>query len=376
MVLLCMRIFIRNNIIWLDFVINGKRYRRSTKLENSTQNQKLVIKEIAPQLQVSIIKGEYNSSHKIIPTIREFGYKSLELHKYERKPQVNKAYKLSFEKHILSYFGNHLIKQITPIDLQEWQNKIVDNTSASSLRKYRNIFRQIFMDAMLEGYIETNPFDKIKRPAIEDVKIEQFTKDEIQSIIKTSSMKLRNFFVISVFTGMRTGELIALLWSDVDYDLKQIHISKTKNHGTLGTTKTKSSNRTIDMLPVVEQYLKEQYKLTSHQEYVFLNSKEKPYYSSDVLNLSLRKVLDRCEIPRRTIYNTRHTFASLMLSNNENIMWVSQMLGHKTANITFERYARFIKEDKINRAKFIEQWHMFGTQNNPTRLKTPKIGDS
>jgi integrase len=370
-----MRIFTPKNIIWLDFTIDGKRYRRSTKLSDTPANRKLVVNEIAPQIQASIVRGEYNpKKKKIMPTVEEFGYRSLELHRHERKPQVNKSYKQNFEKHILPYFGKHLLKQITPIDLQEWQNTIVDVTSSSSLRKYRNIFRQIFVDSMLEGHIEANPFDKIKRPAIEDVKIVPFTKDEIELIITTASIKLRNFFIISVFTGMRTGELTGLNWSDIDYDEKEIHISKSLNRGLVQTVKTKSSNRTIDMLPIVEEYLKEQYKLTGHQEYIFLNSKGVPYYSSDILNLSLKKVLDVCKIPRRTLYNTRHTFASLMLTNSESIMWVSQMLGHKTANITFERYARFIKEDKVNRAKFINKWHIFGTSDNPTRLKVPIQG--
>lgn len=370
-----MRLYTRKNIIWLDFVVEGRRYRRSTKLDDTPANRKLVTKEIAPQIQASIIRGEYNpEKKKIMPTIAEFGYKSLELHRHERKPQVNKAYKQNFEKHILPHFGKQLLKQITPIDLQEWQNNMVDITSASSLRKYRNIFRQIFVDGMLEGHIEANPFDKIKRPVVEDVNIQPFTKDEIELIISTASIKIRNFFIISVFTGMRTGELTGLTWDDIDYEQKEIYISKSLNRGLVQTPKTRSSNRTIDMLPIVEEYLKEQYKLTGHQEYIFLNSKGNPYYSSDILNLSLKKVLDVCKIPKRTLYNTRHTFASLMLTNNESIMWVSQMLGHKTANITFERYARFIKEDKINRAKFIKKWHIFGTSDNPTRLKARKQG--
>ena len=64
-----------------------------------------------------------------------------------------------------------------------------------------------------------------------------------------------------------------------------------------------------------------------------------------------------------------------MLANGESIMWVSQMLGHKMANITFEKYAKYIKEDKINRAKFINKWHIFGTNDNPTRLKALKQED-
>jgi len=384
-----MRMYVRKNIIWLDFNINGRRYRRSTKLEDTPSNRKLVTKEVAPQIQAAIIRGEYDpDKKKIVPTVKEFGYRSLDLHRHEREDEVTKAYKLNFEKHILPDFGNRLLSQITPTDLREWQNKIVDETSASSLRKYRNIFRQIFTDALEEGYINTNPFDNIKRPPVKDKEIYPFTKDEIEKIIKTASVKMRNFFIISVFTGMRTGELVGLKWDDIDYERKEIRIYKTQNRGTAKAhTKTKTSNRTIDMLPIVEEYLKEQYKLTNREylerkygdrddfkftNHVFLNNKGKPYYSSDILNISLKKILKVCKIPERTLYNTRHTFASLMLTNNESIMWVSQMLGHKTANITFEKYARFIKEDVKNRAKFIQEWHIFGTHNNPTRLKAQK----
>jgi integrase len=381
--------YVRKNIIWLDFNVNGRRYRRSTKLEDTPSNRKLVNKEIAPQIQAAIIRGEYDpDKKKIVPTVKEFGYRSLDLHRHEREDEVTKAYKLNFEKHILPDFGNKLLSQITPTDLREWQNKIVDKTSASSTLKYRNIFRQIFVDALEEGYISKNPFDNIKRPIVKDKEIFPFTKDEIEKIIKTASVKMRNFFIISVFTGMRTGELIGLKWDDIDYERKEIRIYKTQNRGkTKNHTKTKTSNRTIDMLPIVEEYLKEQYKLTNREylerkygnrddfkftNHVFLNNKGNPYFSSDALNTSLEKILKVCKIPKRTLYNTRHTFASLMLTNNENIMWVSQMLGHKTANFTFEKYARFIKEDVKNRAKFIQEWHIFGTHDNPIRLKAQK----
>ncbi len=371
-----MRLYIRKNIIWLDFSVQGHRYRRSTGLENTPKNWKLVEREIAPQIQTSIAKDEYNpKKKKIMPTVGEFGYKSLKLHRHERREAINIAYKQNFELHILPYFKNTLLSQITPIDLQEWQNTVVDKTSASSLKTYRNIFRLIFVDASLEGYIDANPFDKIKRPVAEDVEIIPFTKDEIESIIKIASIKFRNFFIISIFTGIRTGELIALEWEDIDFENKEIKINKTHNRGRTGQPKTKSSNRNIDMLPIVERYLKEQYKLTKHKKNIFVNSKGNIYYSSDVLNLSLKKILKRCNIKDRTLYNTRHTFASLMLANGESIMWVSQMLGHKTANITFEKYARYIKEDKINRAKFINKWHIFGTSDNPIRLKSLKQGD-
>ncbi len=126
-----MRMYVRKNIIWLDFNVNGRRYRRSTKLEDTPGNRKLITKEIAPQIQAAIIRGEYGpDKKKILPTVKEFGYCSLDLHRHEREDDVTKAYKLNFEKHILPDFENRLLSQITPTDLREWQNKVVDETSA------------------------------------------------------------------------------------------------------------------------------------------------------------------------------------------------------------------------------------------------------
>jgi len=365
-----MKIYSRKGIIYLDYLVDGKRHRKSTKLPDTKANFTLVKKEVVPQLQASIVRGEYQEATKQIVTILgDFGYRSLDLHRHERDKQVNTAYLQNFEMHILPYFKNELIKNITPIQLQEWQNTIVDKTSAASLTKYRNIFRQIFTDAILAGYIDSNPFDKIKRPKVEDVEVIPFTKDEIEKILNLASNKMQYFFTIAIFTGMRTGEQIALEWKDIDFAHKTISITKTRNRGVTKAPKTKSSIRVIDMLPIVEEYLHRQFEFTGHQEYVFLSSAKKLYYSSDIINVSLQKILKRLNISGRVLYNARHTFASLMLSNNESIMWVSKTLGHKNANITFERYARYIKEDKQNRAKFIEKWHIFGTQENRTRLK-------
>lgn len=58
-------------------------------------------------------------------------------------------------------------------------------------------------------------------------------------------------------------------------------------------------------------------------------------------------------IKERRIYNLRHTFASIMITQGQNILWVSKMLGHKDVSITLKVYAKFIKEDDTTRIKKI-----------------------
>jgi len=81
----------------------------------------------------------------------------------------------------------------------------------------------------------------------------------------------------------------------------------------------------------------------------------------------------------RYLYQLRHTFASLMLTNDEDIAWVSQMIGHKNSAITLKVFAsayRIAKDKKmrIKRGKFLDNWHKSSTSNNPMYIYPLKIG--
>ena len=68
------------------------------------------------------------------------------------------------------------------------------------------------------------------------------------------------------------------------------------------------------------------------------------------------KLLEKLNLEKRNIYQTRHSFASNMLSNKENPLWVSQMLGHKSLNMTLEIYTRYIKEEKaLRKTTFLDK---------------------
>ena len=82
-------------------------------------------------------------------------------------------------------------------------------------------------------------------------------------------------------------------------------------------------------------------------EYVFTSRLNKPYHSAIKISTTYwKKVLKELEIPYRNLYQMRHTFASLMISSGEDILWVSSMLGHKNANITLQVYAKYIKNQE------------------------------
>ena len=95
-------------------------------------------------------------------------------------------------------------------------------------------------------------------------------------------------------------------------------------------------------------------KYKSDSAYVFTNKYNEPYYSANKISTAYwEKVLKNLDIKHRTLYQMRHTFASLMISSGEDILWVASMLGHKNANITLQVYAKYLKNEKKSRGSFL-----------------------
>ena len=135
--------------------------------------------------------------------------------------------------------------------------------------------------------------------------------------------------------------MLGLKWEDINFFKNEISIKRSIKMGKVGKTKTPYSVRTIDMIDSLIPFLKAQYNLTgSKNSYVFLNKDNNHIYDiKRIRDTHWKKLLLKCGLEYRTIYQTRHTFTSMMVEN-EDILWVSKMLGHKDSTITLQRYAK------------------------------------
>ncbi|QOJ21748.1 MAG: site-specific integrase [Gammaproteobacteria bacterium] len=194
--------------------------------------------------------------------------------------------------------------------------------------------------------------------------VDPFTQEEQQAIINATTGAIKNQIITFFWTGMRTNELIALEWSDIDWKCKKISVNKAiTNAGRINeTTKTKSGKREIDMLPPVEKALIDQKSHTLLQGgKVFINPAACKQWTGDQ---QIRKgywipLLRDAGVRYRNPYQTRHTYASMMLSAGENLAWVSNQMGHGDVLVTTRTYARWIKTDEQQGSKALE---MFGQQ--------------
>ena len=348
------KIFTRGVKLWIRFSLNGEVIKKSLNIEDNKANRKLATTQIIPQMLLKVHSGEF-FENTIVPTVKDMIAISLKIHNANRKPLTNKGYKLILNKHVIPYFGNRKIDTIKPSELALWQNKLLETLSSQSVIGARVSFHIVLEDALRDELISKNPFAIVKRPTLIPLReISPFTKDDIFKILNNIKPKVKAFFAIGFFTGMRTGEITALKVSDIDLENKTISISKTRNHGIETSPKTKSSIREVDILDVLVPYIKEHLDLHPNNDYLFETRYNRPYYSSNQLSrLYWSKTLEKLDIKFRNLYQMRHTFASMMISSGEDILWVSSMLGHKNSHITLTTYAKFVKSTKKQRGTFL-----------------------
>lgn len=349
------KLIARNNKLYVSFSVDGVQVRRSLNLEDTKVNRKIADTQLIPQLIIKANSGEFFKNTKI-PTVDEFSKVSFEIHKNNRKMFTHQSYIRVYQLHIKDTFGNMELDKIKPSLIATWQNKLLEKLASKTVQSIRIVFNTILEDALRDEHINKNPISVVKSPSGEETRIKKpFSIEEINKILDFITPKMKAYFALGFYTGMRTGELIALKWTDIDFKNKIIKVQRAIRQGVEGKPKTKNSIREVEIIDALMPYLQEHRKLSrSDANYLFETYNNQPYTTSAKIGVSYwRPCLKELGIQYRNLYQMRHTFASLMISNGEDILWVANMLGHKDSTTTLEKYARYIKQEKRSRGTFL-----------------------
>jgi len=344
--------------LWITFYHQSKRYKKSLGLDDTKANRKYATNNILPEIQYKLNSGAFfNNEKEKVPTVGEYMPISFELHSGNRRELTQKGYDSIYNLHIKPYFEKKKIDTLKPSDIIRWQNTLLKTLTAKRVRSIRTVFNTMYIDAINDEIIEKNPFSKAIAPKnSQPAEKIPFTMKELFSIIKAVPLKMRAFFAIGFFTGMRTGEIVALKWEHIDFDKKIIKVRRARRAGIESEPKTSNSIRDVLILDQLIPYLLEHKNMVDNKlEYLFINKYSEPYYSSSKISYTYWKpVLEKLNLPYRKMYLMRHTFISLMIGNGEDILWVSKTVGHKDVSITFKEYARYIDDGIKQRATFLQ----------------------
>ena len=249
--------------------------------------------------------------------------------------------------------------------LREWIREF--RLTKKTIQNALTPLRAVITEALIDETIDKNPLaniilDKLvnKDTKESDYEVDPFDKEEIAAILNAAEGQVKNLFQFAFFTGLRTSELIALEWSDIDWIKGQVHVLRAFVSGQIKKTKTDAGKRQVLLLPPALEALKAQ------KAYTFMKGgrifhtpfSNEPWSSPfQIRHSGWFPLLRRAGVRYRNPYQTHHTYASMMLSNGENIMWVAKQLGHVTVEMVIRTYGKWIPDNSITAGyKPVNDW--------------------
>ena len=233
---------------------------------------------------------------------------------------------------------------------------------------------------MRHMYIDHNPVRDAERPRGqgeddgEDKLIQILIPSEINRLIDAEKdPKYKILFMLAIMSGARQGELLGLKWTDVDWFNNQIHVQRTFNKGRWYKPKTKESNRKIDLGPTMMAELIK-WKLAcppNELDLIFPNEAGNPMNQSNMLRRHFFPAMKKAEIPTIRFHDSRHTYASLLIEQGENLKYIQSQLGHSSPDVTLRVYAHLIKPTNPKAACKLEDT-IFGVSGDQMETKTKK----
>ena len=361
-----------SGLLYYDFSYNGIRCKEYTNRTDTPENRKRMEREaqiMAAEMEIG--KFDYlrhfpNGSRKHLFSGRPDGDIAFARYATEVwlphmqtkiRESTLKDYESILAGSVFPLLGEVKLKDIRPEHIDQLTNMLSRRKGIKkkmlSPRRMNIILirvRQVLDLAYERGYIEKNPHQWIhlqqeRRPPIDPLSFEE--KEVFLAHLPAPAHGFRKecpdfwqrYFTVAFDTGLRPSEQLALRWEHIDFTHKKILVRSGWVKGEQTDLKTPGSVRDVDMLPTVMDAL----WMLPRGEYVFPNADGGPL---DLTNLRVRvwhPTLEGTKLRERNLYQTRHTFASLMLQVGEDPAWIARMLGHTTTKMLFERYGRFIQ---------------------------------
>jgi len=347
------RVYEKDTKIHLDYRLqpelrrDGKdRYRFSTG-EIATKRALMRIE----REKFSLALAHYLENHKIRSGevyFKDIADEALEEGRNERREDVHQDYRNILKNHILPHFGEMLLEDIKPADLKKWKNTMIEarTLSQSRYKKYHRVLNFVMHYAYMNEYIYKNPMDLVDKkskkfkPKATNSNQKYYSLNEVKLIIENAEGWFKAYMITLFYTGMRSGESIALQWSDIDFESETIKLQRSIRHGRIRhTTKTGVTN-IIDMASPVKEALQNLYEERLSDQWVFPNPNTlEPFIEPKRISKKyFEPLLKELDIEYKTLYATRHTFASIMVEKNLPLTYVQKQLGHKKLSTTMQFY--------------------------------------
>ena len=353
------------------FDLNGKPMIHRKTVHGTKKDAEVELAKFVTEVQNGLVIDGKSLKFSKFTEIWKRDYGSKEL-----APSTYKRYCRMLETRLLPYFGHFYINKIKPTDIMKFYDLLEKDTqlvrkkgnngsktrkplSGKTILEHHRLLRAMLHKAVYWQLIVANPAERVQSPKARKPKRKSYDDEQTKILLENleqlsiEDTKYKVAIILTVFTGVRLGELMGLEWQDVDFKNGIISINRSSQYlADMGVftkvPKTESSIREI-AIPEFIVSLLEEYKLWyeeqksiygelwTNSDRLFVQADGKPMHPSTISKWFV-KYVGQIGLPVINFHGLRHTNASLLVAQNIDIAVVSARLGHAQISTTLDFY--------------------------------------
>lgn len=330
-----MGLYRRGKLYWFSIMQDGKRIQVSTGTDSRRLAERIYGKALT-----DLQEGRWFEKQKA---------KSITFEEMVKK-YLSKYYRLRdghTVKKLLPVFGHLKLCDVTTELISDYRDERLKTVKPATVYQELSLMRRIFNVARREWkWVRDNPAADLSFSVGNKNARDRWLSPEEERLLlskATNPAWLRPLLIMALHTGMRRGEILNLMWKDLDFNRRLITIHKSKN----------GEKRGIPMSQTVFLCLKNWGRVVDISGRVFLRAVRS-------LRAAFDKTLDKAEITDFHFHDLRHTFATRLVQNGVDLHKVKELLGHKTINMTM-RYAHHYPESLRSSVEVLDNCYNFAT---------------
>ena len=339
---------------WYETQLDGTRKRRSCYIGTLSEFPT----EAAAKKAVAALRANINSETPR-GQLEAINFATLAQHYRERELSEGsgKTFKTInvaagyLDRWVMPRWSSYRLKDIKSVVVEEWLRSLP--LANGSKAKIRNIMHAIFNHAIRWEWHDRNPITMVRQSAKRQKVPTVLNIEQINSLLDHLKDPGKTAVLLDILTGLRVSELLALKWSDVDFENLQILVTRSIADQHVGPCKTEASQKPIPLDPELGEALlmwRRKSPYPTDDDWVFASpasSGKLPYWSFSIFRTYVRPALTEAEITSKVGWHTfRHSFATILKSHGEDVKTVQELMRHANSSVTLNLYAQAVTDVK------------------------------
>ena len=320
--------------------------------------------------RVAATNGTYISPSKVL--LGDFLKEWIQIHAHTLKPKTADGYEWMIDTYINPRIGKMPISRLRPTDVAKMYRELSENggfkgekLSGRTVQYIGAVLKNALAYAVdVEGIIPKNVAIGVPVPKNDKKVNEPFSPEQVRIFLtEASAHRLFAIFRLAVYTGARKGELLALKWTDLDFENQSLVISKNRltvrgENVVQSSTKGGEGRREISLDPetveIMREHRKRQFEerlragsLWNETGYIFATEFGEPINYGTPTQL-FTKIKNRVNLPEQRFHDLRHFHATQLLKAGTPLHVVAHRLGHRDPMVTATTYAHVTADQAVN----------------------------